>query len=162
MDFNYLKENPVIKLSMKDFKNSKIYKLTDNSTNKCYIGSTTGDITIRLSGHISHTKIGRHISSHEIISQGDYRIDIIEYYPCNNNKELRIREQYWIDNTICINERRAYMTKEQRLESNRICDKKRTRDHKPYLKNYRDYRSSWGGDPRTQNCLLLIDLDCFN
>ena len=54
------------------------------------------------------------------------------------------------------------MTRENRNEMNRICDSKRTRDHKPYLKQLRDYKSSWGGDARSQNNLLLIKLEFFS
>ena len=143
---------------MKDYRNSKIYKLTDNSTGECYIGSTTGEINIRLNGHRSNKNTGKYVASHAIIERGDYLISIIENYPCENNQELRMREQYWIDNTTCTNERRAFMTKENRNEANRAYDKKRTRDQKPYLKARYYYRQTWGPSAGLGN---LLDIDPF-
>src|SRR4051794_11410989 len=39
---------------------------------------------------------------------------VIENYPCNDRKELRIREEYWIEQNKdnCINKKRAYSSPE--------------------------------------------------
>ena len=143
---------------MVDYSKGKIYKIIDNTNDKIYIGSTTQDLKARLRGHKSECK-KKDISSKLILKNNNFRIELIEDYPCNTKRELEIREQYYLDTMVCVNTKRAYMTKEDRLKMNRICDKKRTRDHKPYLKQYREYRASWGGDTRSNNNLLETDVN---
>lgn len=153
---------------MPNYQEGKIYAIIDNTNGNKYIGSTANKLSVRLSGHKcslrqfkkGNTKKG--CASFQIIENNNYEITLIEKYPCNTKRELEKREQYWIDTTDNINMTRSYMTKEDRLVMNRVCDKKRTRNYKPYLKKYRDYRSSWGGDIRTQNNLLLIDINLYN
>ena len=143
------------------YQRGKIYKLTSNQTDKIYIGSTIQTLNRRLMGHKCDFNRGRSGCNRELIQYSDVNIELIEDYPCNTKRELEIREQYFIDKLDCVNTKRAYMTKEDRLKMNRICDKKRTRDHKPYLKQYREYRASWGGDTRSNNNLLETDVNIF-
>jgi len=82
----------------------KIYKITSPNTEQVYIGSTTDSISYRLYGHgcqyISYRRGKNHYcSSYEIIERGNAEIELIEEYICNTKEELRIREQYWIENT---------------------------------------------------------------
>jgi len=145
---------------MGKFAKAKIYLLHDNTNGNNYIGSTTLKETTRLNLHKSHAKKNSPVSSKSIIDNGNYIFKILEEFPCSCKNEIHQKEQYWMDifSGNLINKRRAFRTKEMKLEKNREYDKKRTRDHKPYLKQYRDYKKSWGGDMRTQNNLLLIDV----
>jgi len=100
------------------YKNSKIYEITSNNTTLIYIGSCTISLKQRLCVHKSSKQ---KCSSKYIIECGDYNINLIEEYSCNNKEELRIREQYWIDKyrkdgKNLINENNAYRSEEQRLE----------------------------------------------
>ena len=153
---------------MPNYQEGKIYAIIDNTNGNKYIGSTTQKISERLSCHRCHYrqfKKGTRKSgcaSFQIVENNNYEIILIEDYPCNTKRELEKREQYWLDTIDNINITRSYMTKEDRLAMNRVLDKKRTRNHKPYLKKYRDYRNSWGGDIRSQNNLLLIDINLYN
>lgn len=152
---------------MNKFSSGKIYLLHDNTNGNNYIGSTTITEKKRLSNHIGDYRRNHKVSSDKIIKNGNYTFKILEHYPCNNKIELLKREQYWMDKTDkLINIRKAYYSDEEKrelqLQAQRRCDKKRTRDHRPYLKQLRDYKSSWGGDNRTQNNLLLIDVNLFN
>ena len=152
---------------MPDYGHGIIYLITDNTNDNKYIGSTTYKLATRIRGHESNYrdyvagKRIRRVMSFDIIKNGDYKYEVLEYYPCESRRELEKREQDWLDKIDCINIKRAFATREDRLQMNRVYDKKRTRDHIPYLKNYRDYRKSWGGDSRNQNNLLLIQLECF-
>ena len=152
---------------MPNYQEGKIYSFIDNTNGNKYIGSTTHTLKERLYNHKSHYKRYKQgkrtqgCASFKILENNNYDIKLIEEYPCETKRELEKREQYWLDRIDNINITRSYMTKEDRLKMNRICDRKRTRNYKPYLKKYRDYRSSWGGDPRTQNNLLLIDITLF-
>ena len=66
-----------------------IYAIKSPNTNKFYIGSTIRPINIRFSDHKSKSN---NTSSYIIIDAGESYIEILEYYPCNNRKELEKRE----------------------------------------------------------------------
>tara|TARA_R110000782_G_C14549428_1_gene384778 strand:- start:47 stop:496 length:450 start_codon:yes stop_codon:yes gene_type:complete len=148
---------------MTDYSKGKIYKIIDNTNDKIYIGSTIQTLEARLIGHKSESKNNsvKNNSSKIILKNDDFDIELIENHPCNTKRELEIREQYFMDKLDCVNLQKAYRTREDRLKMNRIFDKKRTRDHKPYLKQYREYRSSWGGDKRFNNNMLETDVNLF-
>jgi hypothetical protein len=144
-----------------------IYKIIDNTNDNLYIGSTTLSLKKRLNNH----KCKNDCSSYQIIENGDYIIAEIEKCDVENR---RYREQYWIDNTDCINKYRAYRTKEQRKEqkmkyNEKNKDKRREYDKKyheknkdkrrEYAKNIYHYQNSWGGHKRNNNNLLEIDVN---
>ena len=175
---------------MVNYQNSKIYKLIDNTNGDVYIGSTTQTLSRRLDGHRGHykhylNKTGRKCLSFKIIKNNDYKIILICNCPCNNIEELHKIEQKYIDEYECINQNRAYLSKENRkqdLKQNRLNnldyrkqqDKKRYEEKKDIMKqqainNYklnrdkkmkrmnelRRYKHSWGGDLKSHSCNLL-------
>ena len=60
------------------------------------------------------------MTSFEIVNFEDVKIILIENFPCKTKYELLAREQYYIDNNICVNKQRSLRT-----ESRSIYDKKR-------------------------------------
>lgn len=100
---------------MVNYAEGKIYKIISNNIEKIYIGGTTKRLlSQRLSKHVNHIKRyneGRQndISSRQIIEAGDYKIVLIERYPCESKDELAAREQFWIDQNkdICVNKNNA-------------------------------------------------------
>jgi len=119
------------------YKNGKIYEITSNNTDMVYVGSCYTPLNRRLTIH----KSKKNCSSKYIIECGDYNINLIEEYSCNNNTELRIREQYWIDkykreDKNIINEINAYLSKEQRLESKKDYREKNREKISEYNKEY--------------------------
>ena len=75
---------------------------------------------------------------------------------------LKEREQYWINNTDCVNISNpvSQSTQKQiRDKYNKSAKGKETT--KLYNKKSKDYRKSWGGDERYHNNLLKISLDVF-
>ena len=109
------------------YKKGKIYKLIDNTNENIYYGSTIQTLKERLRGHNKDLKyfiLKREKSfwcqSNKILMNNDYKIELIEDYPCNNKKELNRREDYFIQNFNCINTRSAYNTPEQRKEKKRL------------------------------------------
>jgi hypothetical protein len=68
-----------------------------------YIGSTASPLPMRLQQHafkheqFTKYEIGNYCGSFKIIEGGDYKIELIEEYPCNSKTELRMRERYWYD-----------------------------------------------------------------
>jgi hypothetical protein len=96
---------------MPDYSKSKIYKIVNYDNDDIYIGSTTEPtLARRLAGHVGNYRNylngkGRFITSIKIIETGNYDIQLIEAYPCNNKMELHAREGYWIKQMDCVNKR---------------------------------------------------------
>lgn len=141
----------------------KIYRIVDNTNGNIYIGKTTQTLKARLYGH----KHKNTCSSHNIIKNGDYRIELIE------ETDDDTRERYWIQNTDCINIRKLDYDKikqnKKYYENNK---EKISQKHKKYIeynfesiqkykKNRDIYINSMGGDPRYNNNLLKIDPNLF-
>ena len=140
----------------------KIYLIEDCNGLK-YVGSTILKLKYRLSKHRSNKKC----SSREL-NLDDCKIYTLEECDEENRK---IREQYWIDHTECVNERNTIFDKKEYDKQRQKSDKS-----KEYKKNYHQenrekkleyqlnnyhYKNSWGGDPRSNNNLLKIDLNIF-
>ena len=92
---------------MKDYSLGKIYKIIDNTSPMFYIGSTTyPKLSQRLAKHRAHLKeyekgYGKYITAFEILNNDDYKIILLENYPCNNIDELHAQEQLWLDKLRC-------------------------------------------------------------
>jgi hypothetical protein len=97
---------------------------------------------------------------------------LIEEYPCNDKRELEEREQYWIDNTDCINAKSSFMDLEKRrhdslkraseyYESVKANDEWREH-HNKMTKRRKDWQVSMGGRIEyNNNSLVKIDPDLF-
>lgn len=107
---------------MVNYQNGKIYRIVCLVTGKVYIGSTCEPILARrLSGHVVNYKRYKkgkqnHCTSFLILENENYRIELIENYPCANKDELHTREGYWIEKTNCVNKRIAGRTNKQQYE----------------------------------------------
>ncbi len=99
-----------------DYSQGKIYKIVCNKTGLVYIGSTYRDLDKRLKEHVDDCKryldkkSNHLISSIYVIINNDYKIELIEKYPCLNRRELEKREYYYIDKIECINTHRTSIT----------------------------------------------------
>jgi len=117
------------------YKQGKIYKLICSETLNIYYGSTIQPLKRRLKNHKLET------NSCESKNFVEPIIELVEDYACNNELELRKREQYYIDNNECINKIRAYRTEEQRIKQKKECDKEYNEKHKERLtKQKKEYR----------------------
>ena len=122
---------------MPDYKNGKIYKIVDNTSDMVYIGSTCQTLAQRLAKHRSSyaswlrdKKTENGLSSFKIIANGDYDIILIEYYPCESKEELHSRERYWIESFECVNKIRPTRTRKEYYEENREAIKAYNITHK--------------------------------
>jgi hypothetical protein len=94
---------------MNKYSKGKIYKIIDNTNGDIYIGSTCDSLKRRLQKHVAHiiefynNKKKYYYRSACIIMNGDYNIELIKDYSCNNKRELELEELNYIKNTICIN-----------------------------------------------------------
>ena len=91
----------------------KIYKLISNNTENVYYGSTIEEkLSNRLAGHRRKYKKWLngtycYVASFEVVEYEDCKIILVESYPCKTFYELTAREQYYIDNNICVNKIKA-------------------------------------------------------
>ena len=103
----------------------KIYILTSQLTDKCYIGSTTYPyLSQRFNTHRVDFKNGTkdyqglfgYDKEGKLIEP---EIKLLENVNCSTKEELIKREQEWINvyEDLCINKKRAYATPEQKKES---------------------------------------------
>jgi hypothetical protein len=133
---------------MPDYQQGKIYKLWSPSKNLVYYGSTVQTLSQRLGGHIrDNNRRGKYFcSSSKIIECGDYKIELVEAYPCNNKQQLFKKEGEYIKNNECINKCVAGRTSKEYKQDNpdKILEyrKKYSEKHRLYNKEkarkYRD------------------------
>jgi hypothetical protein len=74
------------------YKQGKIYMLTSLQIDKIYIGSTCNTLAKRLHHHKSTFNSTKDTLSREILKYDDVKIELIEYFPCNDRNELNKRE----------------------------------------------------------------------
>lgn len=128
------------------YQNGKIYKLWSPSKNLVYYGSTIETLTQRLLRHLTsyenYEKTNHYYSSFIVLECEDYKIELVEEYPCNNKTELEKKEGEYIRANECVNFRIAgrtkqeYVndTKEQKKQYDKIYKKQYYEKHKEELK----------------------------
>ena len=132
---------------MPDYQEAKLYTIRCLTTGKQYIGSTTAKtLAKRLAEHKSnytrHVKglIKNNSSSGEIIGMGNYRIELIENFPCANRDELSAREGYYIRGRECVNKHITGRTvkewEEDNKERTKEVKKHYRQDNKEHIKQY--------------------------
>jgi hypothetical protein len=92
----------------KRYNKARIYKIVCNITGKIYIGSTCKALSARLAQHRADYKKnlqGKYgnLTSFIILKEGDYKIVLLENYPCGSKEDLLKRERYYIDENECVN-----------------------------------------------------------
>ena len=114
------------------YSRGKIYKITSSQTDKIYIGSTIRTLVKRFECHHNNFRnYGIGIRSCEILKYNDASIILIEEYPCNNKKELEIRERYYIENMKnVINHNIPTRTKKEWAENYKDQQKINTKKYK--------------------------------
>ena len=102
---------------MPDYSTSKIYKIICDTTQETYIGSTINPLSRRLGKHISDAKHkSRVCASKQIIDRGNFKIELLEEFPCNTKQELLFKEREWIEQSDCINKVKPIVTDEEKKE----------------------------------------------
>ena len=109
------------------YQNGKIYQITDIGYNKCYIGSTTEGLNLRMTRHRAGYKHflnsgKKFISSFDLFNEygvENCKIELIEYFKCDSLQELRKREGQVIKNTDCVNTWVAGRTQKEYREDNK-------------------------------------------
>ena len=110
------------------YHNGKIYKITDIGYNKCYIGSTTEELSQRMARHRADFKQflrdGKrpYIRSYDLFNEygvENCKIELIQYFPCDTLQELRKKEGEYIKDIECVNKLVAGRTKHEWHEDNK-------------------------------------------
>ena len=138
------------------YQNAKIYKITDIAYNKCYIGSTTEELSQRMARHRRNFKQflisdKRFISSYDLFNEygvENCKIELIEYFKCDTLQELRKREGEHIKNTECVNKRVEGRTDKEWREDNKD---KMKEYHKEYYVSNIDKITEKSKEYREQN-----------
>jgi len=109
---------------MVNYQNGKIYRIDGGGLT--YIGSTTKkNLCDRLANHKSDYNrflIGKrnyNITSFEILKTDNYRIELIESFPCDSKDELTAREGHFIRTMDCVNNQIAGRTKKEYYQDNK-------------------------------------------
>jgi hypothetical protein len=107
-----------------DYAKAKLYKISSPNTQLVYIGSSCAPLlSARLSKHVHDLKRYKQgdfhfISSFIVLEAGDYKIELLELYPCEHKDQLRTREQFWLNEygERACNQRRVQLTAEDKVE----------------------------------------------
>lgn len=182
---------------MIDYSKGKIYMVYCFTTKKKYYGSTVETLSRRLTNHVRAYKCWlkgnskRICSVIEILKNENYKIILVENYPCKNKEELEKKESEYILNNECVNKNVPRRTQREYYLANReiilkkhkeqvkdeefkkrksINDKKYRLKHKEkvlenkkiWSKKRNENYKSWGGSIYTENnSLLKIDVSLF-
>ena len=134
---------------MVNYQLAKLYKIVCRISGEVYVGSTCEPtLARRLVAHRSACKAyyenskGSCCASFQIILRGDYYIDLLENFPCNNNDELRKKEREYYDIIECINKVRPFLFIEE-LKAERIIYDEIHKDiireqHNKYVETHRE------------------------
>ena len=140
-----------------------------------YVGSTINiDHRMKMHKTVCYLKNDKHYNNkkykfiRKIGGFDNVIVDIIKKYPCNNEKELHIEEEYWIKQlNPNLNSCRAHRSKEERIEqkykyaksekgkiNKKKTDEKRkdNEDRQNYMK---DYQNNWTKLPYKCFCCNL-------
>ena len=88
---------------MVNYANAVIYRLVCTLPNfdEFYVGSTCQTLTERMYGHRQEckrkrceSKLYKYMNDHGV---HNFRLELVEKYPCETNTEKIMREQYWFD-----------------------------------------------------------------
>lgn len=98
---------------MPNYEYGKIYEITgtdENGNKLTYYGSTAlFYLSQRLATHIQNFKNDRSCSSKEVLNCPDYRINLVELFPCKCVEELKTRERFYSDNNECVNKHKPIL-----------------------------------------------------
>ena len=130
---------------MPDYQKGKIYKLWSPSKNLVYYGSTIETLAQRLAKHkSSHKNNLRCCSSILILECEDYKMELVEEYPCNNKQQLEKKEGEYIKNNYCVNKNVVGRTPQEYYEANKEYYQEKSKNYYQENKEKRnEYLKKW-------------------
>ena len=118
-----------------DFKNAKIYKITNDYNDDVYVGSTCNTLVRRFSVHKCDARKHNDRALYKLINElgeSRFRIELIENYPCEDKYQLIQREGHFIRLFGTLNMKIAGRTDAEYHQDNK---EKINEKHKEYKKN---------------------------
>jgi group I intron endonuclease len=116
------------------YTKGKIYKIVNDVNDDIYIGSTVKQLSNRMAGHRSHSKILDNAKVYEfmrLIGVEHFDIILLESFPCNSKEELRAREHYYISTLKpVLNTNDSIDDVEKRIKNHRASSKLYAETHK--------------------------------
>jgi hypothetical protein len=70
-----------------------------------------------------------------VLANNDYKIVLVEEYPCDNKEQLIRQERYWFDNIPNCNKLRPIRTAEEKAHQKQDWNNKITKETKDYYNN---------------------------
>lgn len=130
-----------------NYQKGQIYKIVNNINDKYYIGHTASTLSKRFHRHKTEMSIlgpGNRRLFQEVKKLGgwdEFRIILIERYPCLDKDEMRKREQYHIDHAEhpgnLLNNVRAYASPEVKKQRNAEARKRNYDNYVIYNRKHR-------------------------
>jgi len=87
-----------------------VYCIECNITGQKYYGSTKQTLHDRVNRH----KCNYDCCSKQIIERGNYKTYVVDEY--DTKEEAELKEDWYIKNTECINQKRVCLSREERLQ----------------------------------------------
>jgi adenylate kinase family enzyme len=120
-------------MEINKYQKGKIYKITDTSYSKCYIGSTTESLAQRMARHRKIYGLERRQCSAALLFDEfgveNCKIELVEEFPCENREQLRKREGFHIQDTVCVNKNFAGRSRSEYCEANKDQINKNRREY---------------------------------
>ena len=80
-----------------------IYKITNDTTDLVYYGSTTDSLNTRFRNHKNDNRLNHTLTSKQIFESGEAKIELVECFEYESKEKLLWRERYYIENFPCVN-----------------------------------------------------------
>ena len=91
------------------YQKSKIFRMTSPQTDKIYFSGTYNKLSTRKGVYRNQYKlfqqncIGKYHPYYEIMKYPDFKLVLVEEFPCHSRAMLNARIQHWVDNNECLN-----------------------------------------------------------
>jgi hypothetical protein len=142
---------------MPDYQNAKIYKLWSPEGDDIYVGSTAQPLYARLSAHKRKMKYSSKILFEKY---DDVRIELIEYFPCDNKEQLNKKEGEYIRKLDCVNRNIAGRTMKEYNQDKKEHHQKWYHDNKQYKLDYQKEYSKNNKEKIKEWRMQKITCDC--
>ena len=168
------------KMNKNVYQNGKIYKIVDVGYNEQYFGSTTVELSTRMSRHRAkyreYNKTQKSFYSSFILFDKygieNCKIELVEIYPCDSKDELTRKEGQWIKNVDCVNKCVAGRTKKEYHDDNLDQIKLKKKEYRlkhleqenqrsrNYRENHRAERIEYDRKYYNDNKERILELQC--
>jgi hypothetical protein len=129
-----------------DFKNAKIYKITNDYNDEVYIGSTCNTLVRRFSVHKCDARKHNTRALYKLmneIGESRFRIELIENFPCEDKYQLIQREGHFIRVMGTLNMKIAGRTDQEYHQDNKLVINEK---HKEYKRQNQDKIKQYNND----------------